>query len=79
MASSITKTNQIRFADSSCLYFTANHQYSFIVYDTNCEKRPNVYGKDIWNIFELNNDFIRERDFAKCKFGCQRAQVLNIC
>ena len=75
IAGSVTDDNVIRFADGSCFFFAENEQYKILVYDVNCEKKPNVYGVDIWNMFEFIWFFRVERDYQNCNFGCHRAQV----
>ena len=71
----VTDDNIVNFADGSCFFFAENAQYKILVYDVNCEKAPNVYGKDIWNMFEFRWFFKVEKNWQNCKHGCHRAQV----
>lgn len=75
ISSGVTRNEEVRFADNSCFYFGANGQYVMLIYDTNCEKKPNVYGKDVWNLFEFRFFNLAERTHNNCKYGCHRAQV----
>ena len=75
MANSVSRTEEVRFADNSCFYFGANGQFVMLIYDTNCEKKPNVYGKDVWNMFEFRWFNRVERTYQNCRHGCHRAQV----
>ncbi len=75
MSNNVTNNEEVRFADNSCFYFGSNGQFVMLIYDTNCEKKPNVYGKDVWNMFEFKWFNMVERDHRNCKYGCHRAQV----
>ena len=75
ISGNVTDDNIVNFADGSCFFFAENNQFKILVYDINCEKAPNVYGKDIWNMFEFSWFLNVEKNYQNCKFGCYRAQV----
>ena len=66
-------------SDGSCLTLWSNNQYVVLTTDLNCEKGPNIYGRDIFDIFELyymNNKkpFIAGLDAFK---SFPREQIMN--
>ena len=62
------------FADGSCLIFWGNNQFALMTYDVNCEKGPNIMGKDIWDIAEFYWYFYTEKNNG-CSNGCHVAQI----
>lgn len=75
ISGNVTDDSIVNFADGSCFFFAENSQYKILVYDVNCEKAPNVYGKDVWNMFEFYWFFNVEKNYQNCKQGCHRAQI----
>ena len=43
----------VRNTDGMCMILWANNQYMVFTADLNCEKSPNIVGKDVFDIFEL--------------------------
>ena len=43
----------VRNPDGMCMILWANNQYMVFTADLNCEKSPNIVGKDVFDIFEL--------------------------
>ena len=71
--------SSFRMSDGSCLTLWSNNQYVVLTTDLNCEKGPNIYGRDIFDIFELyymNNKkpFIAGLDAFK---SFPREQIMN--
>ena len=48
-----SRGSSFRLSDGSCLTLWSNNQYVVLTTDLNCEKGPNIYGRDIFDIFEL--------------------------
>ena len=48
-----SRGSSFRMSDGSCLTLWSNNQYVNLTTDVNCEKGPNIYGRDIFDIFEL--------------------------
>ena len=43
----------VRNPDGMCMILWANNQFMVFTVDLNCEKSPNIVGKDVFDIFEL--------------------------
>lgn len=43
----------VRNPDGMCMILWANNQYMVFTADLNCEKSPNIVGKDVFDVFEL--------------------------
>ena len=72
----------ITSVESICIRLWANNQFVTVVADVNCEKPPNVVGKDVFDVAELNWE--RQKHLAiprlfTIKDAETRAEALDLC
>ena len=80
--------------DGMCMFMWANKQFFVFTVDLNCEKSPNTYGRDVFDVFELseqkglavfrlkqltNGTYSREDYIEYCKNFTYRSGVPGYC
>ena len=80
--------------DGMCMFMWSNSQFFVFTVDLNCEKSPNTYGRDVFDVFELseqkglavfrlkqltNGTYSREDYIEYCKNFTYRSGVQGYC
>ena len=78
---SVARGNYFRLADGSCLCLWANNQFAVFNVDVNCEKAPNILGRDIFDIATVFNSGKRKFEIPRLQrmYLSDRDEIIDMC
>ena len=80
-AGSITRGAFFRLADGSCITLWSNNQFATFTTDVNCEKAPNIVGRDVFDIATVFNTGNRKFEIPRLPrmYISSRNDIIEMC